>query len=765
MLSTPMYDIGVGFGAAGGAPSIDTFAIFGAGAKTINFALAGQRMVGGTQLLPAAAGRAGGGQDDVTARCSAATVAGGGCALNATSTLVLLAGLELAAAAAGGGAATVAATESWALRRLNDSAFSFEVRRVWAAGAVALSVDRVSIALRTTGGLPIHSEQIPGFVDLDLFLNETSTGGFALGNGAFEFLSPHARQFVRFTPTGALFVVDASATLGGTSVPPLFSFAKPFADGTADCSIGYQLIDPRAGPRAAPAPGTEQVVTVTFNLVETDIPAGAGAPGGLGPFPRMDVALANATLQQQMETLLGAQYQLLGWLMGNNPASVPCLHEMAWWPMMSSVFPAASGVAVRAMQRELSFFAKCGWAPYAWSGGAYEYVHSCSLADGASFGLTQRYASSGFYQCPWGPLTDQDVMLPIAVYYAATSSGDMAWLASMRPALDAVAAFLAQSGLALGGTGPAVFVSPASGLADGGRHAGNWYDVVLFGHLDAYLAVHGVWAMSCLAEIYAALGDAAAAAHAAAVHAQAVADFNAVFYNDTLRQYHDWIDTAGNKRTYFYVDIAFVAILAGVAGPARTDALLDHFDARLAEIYSSLNVTPGSIWSAPSNLYPITDGLEFADGHVHAASGGAVPFPSYENGGAFFHTPGLQFAALGSAGRADAALSGFVTLMSSGFGAIRGWAQQLYWAQNGGAGSLVGGDPLNTAALSIWGFMRGAFGAAPTLTRGVVATNAPAAALEGSRWNVSHLGRDVCLLVGRGTTTFCNGSSLAPGAP
>lgn len=714
-------------------------------------------MVGGTQLLPAAAGRSGGGKDDVTARCSAA---GGGCVLNANETLVSLTGLELAAAAAGGGGAVVAASESWALRRLNDSAFSFEVRRVWAAGAVALSVDRVSIALRTTGGLPIHSEQIPGFVDLAVFLNESSTGGFALGNGAYEYLSPNARQFVCFTPTGAFFIVDASATLGGARVPALFSFAKPFADGTADCSIGYELIDPRAGPRAAPPPGTEQLVTITFNLVETDIPAGAGAMG-LGPFPRMDVALANATLQQQMETLLGAQYQLLGWLMGNNPASVPCLHEMAWWPMMSSVFPAASGVAVRAMQRELSFFAKCGWASYAWSGGSLEFVHFCSLADGASFGLTQRYASSGFYQCPWGPLTDQDVMLPIAVYYAATSSGDMQWLASMRPALDAIAAFLAQSGLALGGPGPAVYVSPASGLADGGRHSANWYDVVEFGHLDAYLAVHGVWAMSCLAEIYEALGDAPAAAHAAAVHAQAVLDFNTVFYNDTLQQYHDWIDTAGNKRAYFYVDIAFVAILAGIAGPARSAALLDHFDARLAEIYTTLNVTPGSIWSAPSNLYPITSGLEFADGHVHAAD--KVPFPSYENGGAFFHTPGLQFAALGTAGRADAALSGFVTLMSSGFGAIRGWAQQLYWAPDGGPGALVGSDPLNTAALSIWGFMRGAFGAAPTLTRGVVATNAPAAALEGSRWNVSHLGRDVCLLVGRGRTTFCNGSSLAAG--
>ena len=123
--------------------------------------------------------------------------------------------------------------------------------------------------------------------------------------------------------------------------------------------------------------------------------------------------------------------------------------------------------------------------------------------------------------------------------------------------------------------------------------------------------MHGVWAMGCLAEIFEALGDAPAAAHAAAVHARAVADFNAVFWNATLRQYHDWIDATGSKRAYFYVDIAFVAVFAGVADAAQASALLDHYDARLAEIYSTLNVTPGSIWSAPSNLYPVMDSLEY----------------------------------------------------------------------------------------------------------------------------------------------------------
>ena len=275
--------------------------------------------------------------------------------------------------------------------------------------------------------------------------------------------------------------------------------------------------------------------------------------------------------------------------------------------------------------------------------------------------------------------------------------------------------------------------------------------------MDALLAAYGVWALSCLQEIYTALGDSAGASRVASIHGQAVIDFNTAFWNAGNRSYHDWIDVQGKARSYYFVDVAFVAIIAGIANATQATALLDHYDSRLADIYTEYDVTPGTIWSAPCNLYLISDPKEFAN-DVHAP----VAFPSYENGGSFFHTPGLQFSALGVAGRPDAAYDGFVALLNSGFGRIRGWAQQLYWSPNRQPERLVGGDPLNTAALSIWGFMRTSFGAAPTLTRGVVAVNKPAAAAMGSRWNVSVLGENVCLVVGDGVTTFCNGSALQP---
>lgn len=305
-VSSSLLSVGLGIAADGRSVSIDTFSFFGAGAFTTNFALPVRAAhSGGALVLPADSVATGAGA--LVPLCLA------GCALSQpNASTVVLSGLTLPAQPGGGGG--VLATEAWTLSLVNASSFSFTVDRVWVApSAPRVAVDRIALSLQTTGGWPIHSQQIPGFVDLAMFLNETSTGGFDLGNDAFEFLSPASTQFVRFTPTGALFVVEGAAVdAAGAPAPVLWSFAKPFADGTTWCSIGFEAIDPRGGPAPAHAPGDRTRMTMTFTLVELDIPTdGKGA----GPFPKMDVTLPNATLGTQMATLLGSQYQLMGWIM------------------------------------------------------------------------------------------------------------------------------------------------------------------------------------------------------------------------------------------------------------------------------------------------------------------------------------------------------------------------------------------------------------------------------------------------------------------
>lgn len=727
-VSTSLLSLGVDI-LDDGSISIGTFSFFASGANTSNLPLSVNSgdTIGGSTLLSSNTQ-----STSAVPRCIQPA-----CIVSSTSTEITITGLILTSG-------EINATEDWTLRIVNVSTVSWEVHRVYNS-AGSIDVDRLGISLATTGGLPIHSQQIPSYIDLGMFLNTSSTGGFSIKNSAYEYLSPNARQIVRFSPTGALFAIEGEASYGENPLQVFWSFAKPFADGTTWCNIGYEAVDPRAAPRTV-AIGDVQTLLMTMNLIATEVPAPSDVSD---PFPSIDFFLPNATLASQITILTAVQYQLNGWIFGNNPASVPCLHEMTWWPMITSLFPAGSP-ALAAMQKELTFFATCGWQNSNYSGN-YNTAHSCNLTDGSKFGLTQRYASSGFYWCPWGPLQDQNVMFPIAVYFTVLATGDMQWLASMKPALQAVQAYLSSRGLDITNA-PVVFTSPASGLADGGRHSSNWYDVIEFGNQDAYLAVHGVWAMSCLSEIYKALGDTSSSDRASIIHKAAVIDFNSVFWDETLNFYNDWIDIDGNVRNYFYVDIAFTAILAGITDTSKTSALLSHYDSRLAEIYSEYNVTAGNIWSPPCNLYPIKNPLEYA------TQEGKITFPMYENGGSFFHSAGLQFGALGAAGRADDAFSAFQALMNSGFGDTRGWAQQLYWR---GTDELVGFDPLNTALLSVWGFMRAVFGIAPTLSNGLMIINSPAKEMEGARWNMSYLGASVCLRVIQGTTSFCNGSSIS----
>jgi hypothetical protein len=760
-VSTGPLTIGV-TAAPGTFASVSTFSFFAAGAQTINLPPAlknGDQRAGGTWT--AALGGA-------IALPFCAT--DGSCKVSSNATSILVEGLQVRPE---GGA--VLATETWQLTALNASAVSWTVRRTYGAG-VALAFGTMGITLQTTGGLPIHSQQIPSYLDVDMFYNASSTGGFDMGgNSFFEYLSPRTRQDVRFSPTGALFVVEGAATDGSGSALPLFhSFSKPFGDGTAWCNFGFETVDRRAPTGRPVMAGSVEIVTMTLLLVADDVPVPAGI---VDPFPTMAMAIPNATLLRQIQTLTSVQLQFNGWIFGNNPASTPCLHESAWWPLITSVFPADSrGMAAgKAMQQELSAFGACGWQPDAWSDAGTQVTHSCALTDGAKYGLSQRWSSAGFYQCPWGPLQDENVMFPIAVAQTAAITGDLVWLRSMLPALQALQAYFASRGLGVNGsgafevgvaarvgydpspidvgdgTGPVVFVCPATGIADGAKHASNWYDIVEFGHFDAFIAVHGVWALQSLADIYTALGMGPEAGDAQALHDRAAVDFNAIFWNASGAAYTDWIDVQGVGRSFFYTDISFIAIFAGIASPAQASAMISHYDTRLADIYAEGGIPAGNIWSPPCSLYPITNQKEICNGN-----GKPLPFPGYENGGSFFHTAGFQLAALGAVGRQDDAYAAFQAVLDSGFGTTRGWAQQLYW---GTTDSLVGGDPLNTALVIVWGFVRACFGVATTL-RGLRRVGGAATALEGANITLSVLGVSQCVRVTAGRAAFCNGSAI-----
>ena len=50
----------------------------------------------------------------------------------------------------------------------------------------------------------------------------------------------------------------------------------------------------------------------------------------------------------------------MGWSFGNNPASVPCLHEMAFFPLVQAIYGADSA-GLPAVVRQIDEFGACGW--------------------------------------------------------------------------------------------------------------------------------------------------------------------------------------------------------------------------------------------------------------------------------------------------------------------------------------------------------------------------------------------------------------------
>lgn len=172
-----------------------------------------------------------------------------------------------------------------------------------------------------TGAPPIHGDQIPSFLDAAMFMNASASAGYALPHGWFEFGSPKASQLVIYTPVYARVWSEFGCTLRGAGAPAFFSFGKPFADGTAQyATLGGNCVDRRAAPVAV-AGGETTTATWSFSLLDE------GTLPPENPFPTLNLTLppALANLSAATQLFAAVHNQFMGWIFGNNPASVPCL--------------------------------------------------------------------------------------------------------------------------------------------------------------------------------------------------------------------------------------------------------------------------------------------------------------------------------------------------------------------------------------------------------------------------------------------------------
>eukprot|EP01087_Luapelamoeba_hula_P003505 TRINITY_DN1331_c1_g1_i4.p1 TRINITY_DN1331_c1_g1~~TRINITY_DN1331_c1_g1_i4.p1 ORF type:complete len:794 (-),score=74.73 TRINITY_DN1331_c1_g1_i4:120-2501(-) len=616
--------------------------------------------------------------------------------------------------------------ESWQIIINNQGLFHWTVTRSFNKDTV-MQGSRHSLAMSTLSAPPIYGSQVPSFVDLDMFLNATAFAGFYYNGSWYEMQSPTQSQHILLAPAGFEIMQNHSARLLSGSGPrpaSMFSYMKPQQDGTASVvALGMSVSDRRSGMPIRCKTGDVHEFSVSFQLLP-DTPS-ADAPTGVrgSPYGNFTLSLP-AALQTTSDTLqLFARVQNLfaGWMFGNNPASTPVLQELAFFGWIDSLFDVGAS-SHKALQKQLWFMSQ----------GAVN----------ASGYVRPRWMSSGFYDVGWGPLIDQVPNFILAVHSIAITSGDRAWLEQIEPTLDRVMGYLLQRGLNATRSPHlpfGVFVSIADGIADGLHHTSNWFDIIEFGHGDAYVGMYALGAIKAMIDIKNYLNKSTETVIYERLLEQCKAAYNQAYWRDDLGRYLDWIDVQGNAREYFYTDHNHLAVIFGIADKKQTTAILKGVLEGYHRLYNAYHLTAQDIWATPCNFWPILNPNDTV-----TSSGQFGKFPSYENGGAFFHSSGLEIAAWGLAGHADIAWNTTLRFLLHGFDVDRAWAQQLFWNTH----SFIGWDPLNNSLMVLWGFVRGVLGIEPTLTRGIQIHNHPLpAVLEGSRYSFSYLGlrHSVCV--------------------
>ncbi len=579
--------------------------------------------------------------------------------------------------------------EEWKIE-LGKSGLRWQIKRIFLEEC-RLTADRFpSLVFWTQGANETYAE-IPGFLDTEMRLDGIK--GFAVDVQAqwYEVVSSKREQSIHFSPSNLNAQIRIST---GT-----FNYAKAVADGTASAvTLGAESVD-RTNVSEERKRGAVQIQDWSFALA----PASSGG---------LDVQLPDAKLTTQLTSFAGVYNQWMGWMFGNNPASTPCLHEMAWFPMIHGI-QRTNAELQRASERELEFFARTGVEPNG-------YVYP-------------RWWIEGYYKVPWGNLHDQIPHFILAFYHQTLTTGNREFMRSLMPVVLRVARYMN----ALDSDGDGVVEIPeTTGLANGKRECSNWYDIIKFGHKDAYINIQCVAALQALAELGEWLGDAEVASEYKARHARAAEAHNRVFWNDAQSLYSDWIDVNGERRNYFYTDHNLMAVIYGVSGPDRSRRIIRNLDEHYAGLCRQFKLQRDAIYATPANMRPVSQLGDMVD---FGKRSNQTVFPGYENGCSFFHSTGFEIAARAAVGDSKGAYQTFERAMNFGYSRNRLWGAALKWD----TGSLVS-EPLCSSLLIAWGFLRGCFNAWPALDGLHISGNAPLQ-LEGARYTFCHLGTDVTL--------------------
>jgi hypothetical protein len=460
----------------------------------------------------------------------------------------------------------------------------------------------------------------------------------------------------------------------------------------------YSAATNAPGPRGVAA---NEAIAFSWSLQPPPSPpALTSVNAGLLPFAFRHPAAP--AVEASARTLAARFNMFAGDIFGNSPASIVCLHEMSFFPLIQGLFNATAGHA--ALQRELGMFAA-----------------NAVRADGYV------YPRWGFDAYDTMPIHDQLGHFVLAYYYHAVNTGDRSFAASAWPAVLRAIAYVNDTML-FDATGLANTPAPASGLPNS-QAADNWFDIVNFGGRDAIVNAMVCSALNASAQMAVWLDDAAHAAALEAMHLRCVNTFNALFWNESLGLYADWIDTADQKRFYGYIWQQALAAdpLSGIASPARAAAMAATVTARLAEIKIEYNKTAADeLWCAPTNLWSVAPADSFNNGTLQRQA----EYGHYENGCCFMALQGMFTQLLAWGGERDAAYAALRALLAQS-DASGLWGQHYDWI-NPGPGYFDGSDVLTNTLMGVRAGLHGAMAIRQGLGADALWSE-PGAAAVGSR--------------------------------
>eukprot|EP01051_Picozoa_sp_SAG22_P007384 SAG22_NODE_518_length_9512_cov_5.735897_6_plen_278_part_00 len=261
-----------------------------------------------------------------------------------------------------------------------------------------------------------------------------------------------------------------------------------------------------------------------------------------------------------------------------------------------------------------------------------------------------------------------------------------------------------------------------------------------FGGWDSIVCVYAVQAMEAMRRLSDWIRrDASETARYAALVTNARVAYNAKFWDAQKGWYREWVDVDGRPRSTGYLWPQFVAMteLANISSAAQQQKTFGAIDAAYARLRTTYNITTEQQWCTPDNL----NKLDVQDCH-----GKCGPWPGYESGRCFLWTTGWEMHARARHEGADAAFELWQRMLGGAASNYNRFRTTAFWQQNNAWGTFEDRQPHGTSdvltdqIVTVWGFLRGAFGIEPTLS-GLQIVHPPAQKLEGAVWSFVHLGK------------------------